>query len=277
MIAGTNSGVGKTTVTLGIMSAFAQKGINVQGFKAGPDYIDPSHHTFVTGNASRNLDTWMMGEGACRELFARSAATAEISVIEGVMGLYDGSIDSTGHGSSAHLAKVLNTPVILIVNARGVAQSAGAIVMGFREFDKEIKLAGIILNNIASQSHYDCAKKAIEESCSVTVLGYLKKDSNVIIPERHLGLVPSEENRINSDLYDKLGQMVLDTIDIDRLLDTAGSAGTFPDYNKSIFISRNDSLNITMAIARDNAFCFYYQDQLSLRKNRLSFGHGLKT
>jgi len=264
MIAGTNSGVGKTTVTLGIMSALVQKGINVQGFKAGPDYIDPSHHTFVTGNASRNLDTWMMGENACRELFARSVINAEISVIEGVMGLYDGSIDSSGHGSSAHLAKVLNTPVILVVNAKGVAQSAGAVVMGFREFDKEINLAGIIINNVASQNHYDIIKKAIEESCSVTVLGYLKKESDITIPERHLGLIPSEERKINSALYDKLGQMVLETIDIDRLLATAGSAGNFPDYNKSIFTDRNDSLNVTLAVARDNAFCFYYQDDIDL-------------
>ncbi|KHE92179.1 MAG: cobyrinate a,c-diamide synthase [Candidatus Scalindua rubra] len=264
MIAGTNSGVGKTTVTLGIMAALVKKGITVQGFKAGPDYIDPSHHTFVTGNASRNLDTWMMGESACCELFERSAADAEISVIEGVMGLYDGSIDSSGHGSSAHLAKVLNTPVILVVNARGVAQSAGAIVMGFKEFDREINLAGIILNNIASQNHYDCIKKAIEDSCSVTVLGYLNKDKDITIPERHLGLIPSEEEKINSALYEKLGQMVLETIDTDRLLDTAGAAGIFPDYNKSIFINKNDSLNITLAIARDNAFCFYYQDDIDL-------------
>ncbi|MCR4289920.1 MAG: cobyrinate a,c-diamide synthase [Candidatus Scalindua sp.] len=264
MIAGTNSGVGKTTVTLGIMAALVKKGIKVQGFKAGPDYIDPSHHTFVTGNASRNLDTWMMGESACRELFERSAADADISVIEGVMGLYDGSIDSSGHGSSAHLAKVLNTPVILVVNARGVAQSAGAIVMGFKEFDREINLAGIILNNVASQNHYDCIKKAIEDSCSVIVLGYLNKDKDITIPERHLGLIPSEEEKINSALYEKLGQMVLETIDTDRLLDTAGAAGIFPDYNKSIFISKNDSLDITLAIARDNAFCFYYQDDIDL-------------
>jgi cobyrinic acid a,c-diamide synthase len=206
----------------------------------------------------------MMGDGACRELFARSASGADISVIEGVMGLYDGSIDSSGHGSSAHLAKVLNTPVILVVNARGVAQSAAAIVMGFKEFDKGITLAGIILNNIASQSHYDCIKKTIEESCSVTVLGYLKKESDITIPERHLGLIPSEEEKINSALYDKLGQMVLETIDIDRLLDIAGSAGIFPDYNKTIFINRNDSLNVTLAVARDNAFCFYYQDDIDL-------------
>jgi cobyrinic acid a,c-diamide synthase len=134
------------------------------------------------------------------------------------MGLYDGSIDSTGHGSSAHLAKVLNTPVILVVNARGVAQSAGAIVMGFKEFDKEINLAGIILNNVASQSHYDCIKKTIEDSCSVAVIGYLQKNKDITIPERHLGLIPSEEEKINSALYEKLGQMVIETVDIDRLL-----------------------------------------------------------
>ena len=264
MIAGTNSGVGKTTVTLGIMSALVQKGIKVQGFKAGPDYIDPSHHTFVTGNASRNLDTWMMGENACRELFERSALNADVSVIEGVMGLYDGSIDSSGHGSSAHLAKILNIPVILVVNARGVAQSAGAVVMGFMEFDKEINLAGIILNNVASQNHYDIIKKAIEESCSVAVLGYLKKQSDITIPERHLGLIPSEEKKINSALYDKLGQMVLETIDIDKLQEIAGSAAVFPDYNRSIFINRASSLDVTLAVARDSAFCFYYQDDIDL-------------
>ncbi len=264
MIAGTNSGVGKTTVTLGIMSALVQRGIIVQGFKTGPDYIDPSHHTFVTGNASRNLDTWMMGENACRELFVRSAVNARISVIEGVMGLYDGSIDSSGHGSSAHLAKTLNVPVVLVVDAKGVAQSAGAVVMGFREFDKEINLAGIILNNVASQNHYDIIKRAIEESCSVTVLGYLQKESVITIPERHLGLIPSEEQKINSALYDKLGQMVLDTIDIDRLVNIADSAGNFPEYNKSIFTERGRSLEVTLAVARDNAFCFYYQDDIDL-------------
>ena len=264
MIAGTNSGVGKTTVTLGIMSALVKKGIKVQGFKAGPDYIDPSHHTFVTGNASRNLDTWMMGEDVCRELFERSAASADISVIEGVMGLYDGSIDSSGDGSSAHLAKVLNTPVILVVNVKGAAQSAGAVVMGFREFDKEVNLAGVILNNIASESHYECVKTAIEESCSVAVLGYLNKDSDITIPERHLGLIPSEEKKVSSDLYDKLGQMVIKTIDTDRLQEIAGSPGDFPDYNKSIFINRDSLLDVTLAIARDSAFCFYYQDDIDL-------------
>ena len=264
MIAGTNSGVGKTTVTLGIMSALVRKGIRVQGFKTGPDYIDPSHHKFVTGNASRNLDTWMMSDSVCRELFERSAINSDVSVIEGVMGLYDGSIDSTGHGTSAHLAKVLKTPVILVISAKGIAQSAGAIVMGYKEFDKDINLSGVIVNNVASNSHYDCIKRSIEETCSVPVLGYLNKDKEITIPERHLGLVPSEENISHSNLYEKLGEMVLKTIDIDGLLKAARSAGTFPDYDKSIFLNSNDSLNVTLAIARDNAFCFYYQDDIEL-------------
>ncbi len=266
MIAGTNSGVGKTTVTLGIMSALIQKGINVQGFKSGPDYIDPSHHTFVTGNASRNLDTWVMDNNTCRELFERSAVNSDLSVIEGVMGLYDGSIDSTGHGSSAHLAKILRTPVILVVNAKGLAQSAGAIVKGFIEFDKDIKLSGVIVNNIASDSHYNCIKKSIEDNCSITVLGYLKKDIDVNIPERHLGLVPSEEHRDNSALYNKLGKMVLETVDFDNLLKVANSADVFPDYDKLVFHDNNESMGITLAIAKDNAFCFYYQDDIDLFK-----------
>jgi len=264
MIAGTNSGVGKTTVTLGIMSALVRKGIRVQGFKTGPDYIDPSHHKFVTGNASRNLDTWMMSDSVCRELFERSAINSDVSVIEGVMGLYDGSIDSTGHGTSAHLAKVLKTPVILVISAKGIAQSAGAIVMGYKEFDKDINLSGVIVNNVASNSHYDCIKRSIEETCSVPVLGYLNKDKEITIPERHLGLVPSEENISHSNLYEKLGEMVLKTIDIDGLLKAARSAGVFPDYDKSIFIDRGGALHINLAIANDNAFCFYYQDDIEL-------------
>jgi cobyrinic acid a,c-diamide synthase len=264
MIAGTNSGVGKTTVTLGIMSALVKKGIKVQGFKAGPDYIDPSHHKFVTGNASRNLDTWMMGDSACRELFERAAVNADISVIEGVMGLYDGSIDSTGHGSSAHLAKVLSTPVILVISAKGIAQSAGAVVIGYKKFDKDINLSGIIVNNVSSRSHYDCIKSSIEDTCSVPVLGYLNKDKEITIPERHLGLILSEESSCHSVLYERLGEMVLETIDIDGLLETARSAGAFPDYDKSTFLNRNSALHVNLAIARDNAFCFYYQDDIDL-------------
>ncbi|ODS34663.1 MAG: cobyrinic acid a,c-diamide synthase [Candidatus Scalindua rubra] len=264
MIAGTNSGVGKTMVTLGIMSALVKKGMKVQGFKAGPDYIDPSHHNFVTGNTSRNLDTWIMADGVCRELFERSAFNADVSVIEGVMGLYDGSIDSTGQGSSAHLAKVLNTPVILVVNAKGIAQSAGALVKGYKEYDKEVKLSGVILNNVASYSHYECIKKSIEDTCSIPVLGYLEKDKEITIDERHLGLVPFTEGGSSSALYTRLGEMTLKTADIDGLLKIAHSADKLPDYDKSIFLNDESKLDVQIAIAKDEAFCFYYQDDIEL-------------
>ncbi len=264
MIAGTNSGSGKTTVTLGIMSALVRKGVKVQGFKSGPDYIDPSYHTFITGKASRNLDSWIMDNNTCRELFARSALNSDISIIEGVMGLYDGSIDSTGHGSSAHLAKILKTPVILVINAKGLAQSAGAIVKGFIEFDKDINISGVIVNNIASHNHYECIKKTIEENCSIAVLGYLKKDNDIKIPERHLGLVPSEENMNNNILFEKLGKMALESVDTEILIKVANSADPFPDFDRLIFHDNNNALNVKLAIAKDNAFCFYYQDDIDL-------------
>jgi len=264
IIAGTNSGVGKTTVTLGIMSALVKRGMMVQGFKSGPDYIDPSHHNLVTGNASRNLDTWIMGNDVCRELFERSAIKADVSVIEGVMGLYDGSIDSTGPGSTAHLAKVLKAPVILVINAKGMAQSAGAMVLGYKEFDKDINLAGVIVNNVAGQSHYDYVKKSIEETCSIPVLGYLQKDKEITIPERHLGLIPSSENKSPSILYERLGEMVLETIDIDKLLKVACSADDFPNYKKTTFQENNRNFDIQIALAKDEAFCFYYQDDIEL-------------
>jgi cobyrinic acid a,c-diamide synthase len=267
IIAGTNSGVGKTTITLGIMSALVKEGMMVQGFKSGPDYIDPSHHNFVTGNASRNLDTWIMGNDVCRELFERSAIKADVSVIEGVMGLYDGSIDSTGLGSTAHLAKVLKAPVILVINAKGMAQSAGAMVLGYKEFDKDINLAGVIVNNVAGQSHYDYVKKSIEETCSIPVLGYLQKDKEMTIPERHLGLIPFGENKSPSILYERLGEMVLETIDIDGLLKVARSADDFPNYKKTIFQEDDRTFavqDVHIALAKDEAFCFYYQDDIEL-------------
>ncbi|MFQ5963599.1 MAG: cobyrinate a,c-diamide synthase [Candidatus Scalinduaceae bacterium] len=264
MIAGASSGVGKTTVTLGVMSALVKKGMVIQGFKAGPDYIDASHHNYVTGNASRNLDTWIMGDDICCELFEHSAIKADISVIEGVMGLYDGSLDSTGRGSSAHLAKVLKTPVILVINAKGMAQSAGALVLGYKEFDKGLRLSGVIINNVASLNHYDCIKGSIEETCSVPVLGYLHKDRGITIPERHLGLIPFAEKKSPSSLYARLGEMILKTVDIARLIGVAHSADELPSHNKSVFQHKDTVCDVKIALAKDEAFCFYYNDDIEL-------------
>ena len=143
LIAGTHSGVGKTTITLGLMSVLKERGYNVQGYKVGPDYIDPSHHTAVTGRPSRNLDTWLMSRDVCLELFERSLVQSDIAVIEGVMGLYDGCMDGTEYGSTAHLSKILNTPTILVIDARGMSRSAGAVVLGYKHFDKDIGFVGL--------------------------------------------------------------------------------------------------------------------------------------
>jgi cobyrinic acid a,c-diamide synthase len=206
-----------------------------------------------------------MGDNVCRELFERSAIKADISVIEGVMGLYDGSIDSTGLGSSAHLAKVLKTPVVLVINAKGLAQSAGAMALGFKEFDKDVHLAAVIVNNVASQVHYDCIKESIEAACSIPVLGYLQRNTEVAITERHLGLVPSTENKSPSTLYEKLGEMVLETFNIDRLIEITKATDDFPEYDKTIFQDSNArSFDVKIALARDETFCFYYQDDIEL-------------
>ncbi len=232
MIAGTHSGVGKTTITLGLMSALAQRGYNVQGFKVGPDFIDPGHHTAVTGNPSRNLDTWMMGVEACIELFKRSAIKVDISIIEGVMGLYDGHLDEGEVGSSAHLAKILNTPVILIVDAKGMSRSAGAVVLGYLNFDPEVKIAGVILNNIGSTSHFESIRDSIEEACKKIppnppfpkggfVLGYLPKDTKITIPQRHLGLITSHENNVPIESYRKISDLLASTVNLDQILEIA--------------------------------------------------------
>ncbi|HHT9125841.1 MAG TPA: cobyrinate a,c-diamide synthase [Candidatus Brocadiia bacterium] len=226
MIAGTHSGVGKTTVTLGLMSALTQRGYKVQGFKVGPDYIDPGHHTAVTGIPSRNLDTWIMGGDVCIKLFKRAAAKADISIIEGVMGLYDGHLIDGEAGSSAHLAKILRTPVILIVDAKGMARSAGAVVLGYINFDPEVKIAGVILNNIGSKEHFEAIRSYVGARCNVPLLGYLPKDTKITIPERHLGLVTSHEvgagfpcPQIES--YHKIGDLLASTVNIDKILEIA--------------------------------------------------------
>ncbi len=236
MIAGTHSGVGKTTVTLGLMSALAQRGYKVQGFKVGPDYIDPGHHTAVTGIPSRNLDTWMMGVDACIELFKRSARKADISIIEGVMGLYDGHLSDGELGSSAHLAKVLKTPIILVVDAKGMARSAGAVALGYLKFDPDVKMAGVILNNIGSTEHFEAIRRSIVGAIhELPLLGYLPKDAKITIPERHLGLITapviargfSPEAISLLESYHKLGGLFASTVNLDKILEIANAGSQF--------------------------------------------------
>src|SRR3989337_2291635 len=201
LIAGTHSGVGKTTITLGLMSALKEKGYKVQGFKAGPDYIDPSHHTAITQKPSRNLDTWLMSRDVCLELFEHAFVDSNLAVIEGVMGLYDGCLDGSELGSTAHLAKILNVPAILVMDAKGMSRSAGAVVLGYKYFDRGMKIRGIIVNKVKSERHYASLKVSIERNCGIPVLGYLPFCEDIIFPERHLGLVPSSEQEFAKSTY----------------------------------------------------------------------------
>ncbi len=266
ILAGTNSGVGKTTLTLGIMLVLRKKGLNVQPFKVGPDYIDPTYHTQVTGKASHNLDSWLLSPDVLLELFKRQAKTADISIIEGVMGLYDGLKDSE-EGSTAHLAKLLNCPVILILDAHSLSRSAAAIALGYREFDKKVNIAGIILNNIGSDNHYAYVKSSIEKKPKIPVLGYLPKNSGLKLPERHLGLVPTEKKKSPRDFYRRLVNLVEEHIDIDGILKISRQAKTLPDKKGQIFLPGFIKDRVNIAIARDKAFSFYYQDNLDILKH----------
>lgn len=208
IIAGTGSGAGKTTVTLGLMKALAQRGLSVQGFKCGPDYIDPTYHTAVTGRASRNLDAWMTSPAYVKQTFQRASAGHDISIIEGVMGLYDGKDPLSNIGSTAEIAMITQTPVILVVDVRSMARSAAAIVLGFQHLEPELNIAGVIVNRCGSAGHYTIVKKAIEQMCGIPVVGWLKRDEDMSIPERHLGLVPAIERGELEPLFQRADRCV---------------------------------------------------------------------
>ncbi len=270
IIAGTNSGVGKTTLTLGIISALRKNGYSVQPFKTGPDYIDPTYHTEASGRPCANLDTWLLPKDAVVELFRRRAEDADISVIEGVMGLYDG-LKNSEQGSSSHLAKILNSPIILILNAHSLSRSAGAIALGYKEFDKGINIAGIILNNIGSKNHYHYVKTAIERKAKIPVLGYLPKAPALKLPQRHLGLIPLQENKLEHGFCKKLSRLVEKNINLSALLKISRQAGPLTFNKEKIFKkiakTKHPSNYVTIAVAQDAAFNFYYQDNLDILRH----------
>ena len=264
IIAGTHSGSGKTTVVMGIGLALTRRGMKVQPFKTGPDYIDPGFHSHSTGRTCRNLDSMLLDRNPLLELFHRSSKDADISLVEGVMGLYDGVSGTDDRGSSASLARLSRTPVILVVDAKAMARSAAAIVLGFDRFDPSFKLAGVIFNRIGSPRHYEMIKTAVESTTDVPVLGYIPRDSRITMPERHLGLVPAwekegyvETERILTDLVEK-------HINLEGIISIARSAEDFPLFDQTIFKGEPEPADVRIAVAMDDAFHFYYQDNLDL-------------
>lgn len=252
VIAGTHSGCGKTTIASGLMAALIKRGMTVQPFKVGPDFIDPSHHSAICKRPSRNLDPYMMGEEGVLETFTRASEGADIAVIEGVMGLYDG-LEGVDCGSTAHVAKILHAPVILTVNVKGMSRSANATVQGYRHFDEEVCLAGVIFNQVGSPRH----RQMIESSLKTTAFGWIPYKRDNSVESRHLGLCMAHETNTMA----AFGPVIEEYCDIDAILDAAAKGRDSPvSYEVSKGTNPDDTA--TIAVAFDQAFCFYYQDNL---------------
>lgn len=265
IIAGTHSGVGKTTITLGLLAALRARGQRVQPFKIGPDFIDPSHHRIAAGQPSRNLDSWLMDDATNLELFARATQDTDIAVIEGVMGLFDGYSGRNEQGSAAHMAKMLYAPVVLVVDAAAMARSAGAMVLGYQQFDPQVDVRGVIFNRVGSPGHFEMLKEAVEERTSVKVLGYLARDPALHMPERHLGLVPQAEHD-QAGLYSRIAQRMEQTVDIEAVLAIAMS-DPLPAVTPKVFAGEAAASRVRIGVALDEAFNFYYEDNLDLLRH----------
>ena len=218
MIAGTQSGVGKTTVTLGLLYALARRGLTVQPFKVGPDFIDPGHHTRAAGRVCRNLDGWMLSREANLALFRRQARDADVAVVEGVMGLFDGYDGATEAGSTAQMAKWLGLPVLLVVDARAMARSAAALVHGFASFDPALGLAGVVFNRVGSPAHLEYLQQALTSLPGVRCFGGLPRDQELAIPERHLGLATAEDHPLDEAYLGRLADWLETHLDLPGLL-----------------------------------------------------------
>ncbi|MCY0874713.1 MAG: cobyrinate a,c-diamide synthase [Firmicutes bacterium] len=264
VIAGVSSGVGKTTITLALMAALTKRAMTVQGFKVGPDYIDPSYHSAVTGQPSRNLDSWMMPFDRMCEIFDRASAAADLSLIEGVMGFYDGKDPLQNTGSTAHVSTLLAAPVILIVDVSSMARSAAAIVLGFLQLDPNVQVAGVIVNRVGSRGHYEMVKAAIEQVCGIPVVGYLLANSGLSIPERHLGLIPALERGELHGLFDQLAAAAEATFDLDRIIAIAEAAKDWKAVEPRLFAGQKAAPRATIAVAKDSAFNFYYPENIEL-------------
>lgn len=268
MVAGVTSGVGKTTVAVAIMHALRKKrGLAVQPFKVGPDFIDPSYHDFVTGGRSRNLDVWLMGRRGVIDCFNSACEGADVAVIEGVMGLFDGMSGKDNFASTAHVARILGAPVVLVVDASKSARSIAAIALGFMHFDRNIRIAGIILNNVASDRHAGYLREALAGKVRrAPVLGIIRRNSEIKMEERHLGLVPAQElqKKRRAAILDA-AKYVSEQIDVDSILKACGT-GPLPAASSSPAIKKAPKKRATIAVALDESFNFYYTDNLDALK-----------
>lgn len=264
MFAATRSGSGKTTVTCGVLAALKKQNIKVQAYKCGPDYIDPMFHRTVLGIDTGNLDTFFAGADAIGRILARDTKEADLVVMEGVMGYYDGVGGTTTMASSYELSKVTKTPVVLIVDAKGASVTLAAIIRGIMEYKKDSRIVGVILNRV-SPMFYSRIKHVIETECGIPVLGYLPEDASFAVPSRHLGLLQPDEMQKQRDWVETVAKAARKTIDIDGILEIAAQAEMLQiqkatgETEKSKFPA-----GYRIGVARDAAFSFYYRENLRM-------------
>ena len=264
VVAGTHSGAGKTTIASGLMAALRKRGHGVAPFKVGPDFIDPSYHALATGRPGRNLDAFLSGPELIAPLFAHGTEGAEVAVIEGVMGLFDGKSGGGEFASTAHVAKLLDAPVLLVVDAGAMARSAAAIVHGYATFDPELRLAGVILNRVGSPTHERLLREAIEP-LGIPVLGVLLRDPNLRTPDRHLGLIPAAERKAEArEALDRAGETVARSCDLEGIMRLATSAGPLQTERWDPASPEPEPVEARVAVASGPAFSFVYEENLEL-------------
>jgi len=276
MIAGVSSGSGKTTLTIGLMRALKNRGLNVGAFKAGPDYIDPMFHRLATKGSSYNLPPWMMSDDTLKYLYEKRSQSHDISIVEGVMGYFDGHSFETIEGSSAHLAEVLEIGVVIIMDASSMALTAAALLDGLLRFHTPSRIKGVIFNRVKSKGHYELLKNAVDQHLEITCYGYMKPSNEVQLESRHLGLIQAQEDSGVEDKIEKMAALVSETVDVDRL---------FQDFNNSVDqskivaydgsgssrfqaallklkleVAKKGGLKVGLAV--DDAFSFYYDENL---------------
>lgn len=249
LIAATNSGVGKTTSSMGLMAALKKRGKVVQGFKTGPDYIDPAYHAVISGRPSYNLDTYMMGTDGVIDQFMSASKGTDISIVEGVMGLFDG-MDSTETAGAAHVAKTLDVPVFLVINTHGMSRSTAAMLKGYAEFDPDVHIAGVILNKIGSPRHLELIKGALDGK--IPIVGALPRNPDIAVPERYMGLHLPEEEDLD---YSKLADFVEENMDIDLILQIAAE---YEKERPEPPEAKSHDVDVKIGVAREPSFCFHY-------------------
>ncbi len=264
-IAGTHSGVGKTSIATALMAALSRRGLRVQPFKVGPDFIDPGFHRLASGRPSHNLDGWMLSRETNLEIFSEASEDSDIAIIEGVMGLFDGSDAATQTGSTAEMAKWLESPVVLVIDASALAGSVAALVRGFEDFDPAVRLAGVLCNRVGGSGHANILREAMAAHCRARGLGFLPRNQKIALPERNLGLVMASE-MLSGEHLDEMVDWIENNVDIDELLSVARERSRPKEGSRRSISHVSAGRRARIGVARDAAFCFYYEDNLDLLK-----------